>query len=63
MRINRKKLVLAMMDKDINTLQLAELAGISRVTVSSVRCGKSCSPDTLKRISKALGVEPEEIIE
>lgn len=63
MRIDRKKLVLAMMDKDINTIQLAELTGLSRVTISGIRCGKSCSCDTLKRVSKALELEPKEIIE
>lgn len=63
MRIDRKKLVIAMMDRDYNINQLAELAGMSRVTVSSVKCGKSCSPDTVKRISKALGIKPEQIIE
>lgn len=63
MRINRKKLVLAMMDKDVNTIQLAELTGLSRVTISGIRCGKSCSGDTLKRVAKALKVEPEEIME
>lgn len=63
MRIDRKKLVLVMMDKDVNTIQLAEAAGLSRATISGVKCGKSCSLETLKRISKALGVDPEEIIE
>lgn len=63
MRIDRKKLVLAMMNRNMNTNQLAELTGLSRATISSIRCGKSCAKGTLGRISKALEVEPEEIIE
>ena len=63
MRIDRKKLIVAMMDKNINTIQLAEKAGVSRATVSGIRCGKSCAHDTLKRICKALEVEPDKIIE
>lgn len=63
MRVNRKKLVIAMLDKDINAIQLAEASNLSRITISNIKCGKSCSRDTLNKISKALGVEPEEIIE
>ncbi|GLB33027.1 hypothetical protein LAD12857_49500 [Lacrimispora amygdalina] len=63
MRIDRKKLVLAMMDRDMNANQLAELTGLSRATISGIRCGKSCAKDTLGRICKALKLEQEEIIE
>lgn len=63
MRINRKKLVLAMMDADMNTKQVAERAKLSRATVCSVKSGKSCSEDTALRIAAALGVEVKKIIE
>ena len=58
MRINRKKLLLAMLDQDMKVGQLVEKSGLSRCTVSAIRSGK-----TVQKISKALGVEPEEIIE
>jgi len=61
-RVDRKKLVIAMMDRDMNTIQLAELTGLSRATISGIRCGKSCAKDTLDRINKALGVDVTEIL-
>ncbi|MFR3728391.1 helix-turn-helix domain-containing protein [Lacrimispora sp.] len=63
MRIDRKKLVIAMMDRDMNANQLAELTGLSRATISGIRCGKSCAKDTLVRICGALKLEQEEIVE
>lgn len=63
MRINRKKLVLAMMDANLNTKQLAEKIKVSRVTVSSVKSGKSCSEDTAIRIAAGLGVPLEKLLE
>lgn len=63
MRIDRKKLVLTMMDKNQNVLQLAEKSGVSRVTISGVKCGKSCSKTTAEKIAKALNVPVENLIE
>lgn len=63
MRIDRKKLVCAMMDEDLNSKQLAEKAGVSRATVCSVKNGKSCSYDTASRIANAMGVDLTKIIE
>lgn len=63
MRINRKKLLLAMLDQDIKVGQLVEKSGLSRCTVSAVRSGKSCNMDTVRKLAHALEVEPEEIIE
>lgn len=63
MRIDRKKLVVAMLDKNQTTLQLAEKSGVSRVTISGVRCGKSCSKSTAEKIAKALNVPVENLIE
>lgn len=63
MRIDRRKLVLAMLDRNQNVLQLAEKSGVSRVTISSVKCGKSCSKTTAEKIAKALNVPVTDIIE
>lgn len=62
MRIDRVKLIAEMAKRDITSIRLAEKAGISRVTVSSVRCGKACAPDTAGKIAAALGVTVESII-
>lgn len=63
MRIDRKKLIMAMLDSNQNALQLAEKSGVSRVTISGVKCGKSCSKSTAEKLAKALNVPVEQLIE
>ncbi len=63
MRVDRKKLVCAMMDADLNTKQLAEKAGVSRATTCSIKNGKSCNYDTAVKLAKALEVDVTELIE
>ena len=63
MRIDRKKLVMAMLDCNLNQKQLAELAGISRATVNGVKNGRSCSQYTGESIAKALKLPIEKLIE
>lgn len=63
MRINRKKLIIAMLDNDQTVIQLAKASGVSRVTISNVKCGKSCSSATAEKIAKALNVPVSDIIE
>lgn len=63
MRIDRVKLVAEMARQDMSVKRLAELSGISRVTVSAVRKGKTCSEETAARLVKALNVETAEIEE
>ena len=48
--------------QDITSIRLAEKAGVSRVTVSAVRCGKACAPATAGKIAAALGVLVESIV-
>ncbi len=63
MRINRKKLIIAMLDNDQTIVQLAKASGVSRVTISNIKCGKSCSNTTAEKIAKALNVSVSDIIE
>lgn len=63
MRIDRKKLVCAMMDADLNTKQLAEKAGVSRATACSIKNGRSCNYDTAVKLANVLGVPVEKLIE
>lgn len=63
MKLNRNKVSLLMAKQLINQMAIADKAGISRQTMSAVMNGRNCRPELLGRISKALGVEPEEIIE
>ena len=63
MRISKTKVSLLMAKHLINQLTLADKAGVSRQTLSAVMNGRNCRPELLGKIRKALGVEPEEIIE
>lgn len=55
MRIDRVEFAAALARKDLTVKQLAELSGISRVTISSVKSGKSCSKDTANKLARVLG--------
>ena len=55
MRIDRIKFAAAMARADLNGLQLAEKAGVSRGTITAVRTGKSCSKDTAMKLASVLG--------
>lgn len=63
MRINRIKLVTELARRDMTQSKLAELAGVSRVTVNYIKSGKSCTDEVGHKIAKALGVDVTEIIE
>lgn len=63
MKLNQTRVKLIMAKLGINQTTLATMAGVSRQTISTVMNGRSCRPELLGKISKALGVEPEEIIE
>lgn len=63
MRIDRIKLITEMARQDVTSIQLAERAGVSRVTVSALRCGKTCTAETAGKIARALGVDVTEIVE
>lgn len=63
MRINRVKFAAAMARKDINCNKLAELTGLSRNTVTAVKTGKSCSPQTAYKLAAVLGRDIIEVIQ
>lgn len=55
MRINRERFAAALVRLDLNGNQLAEKAGVSRGTVTAVRTGKSCAPETARKLAAVLG--------
>lgn len=57
MRINRVDFAAALARADINVKQLAELSGVSRVTITAVKSGKSCSKSTADKLAAVLGRE------
>lgn len=63
MRIDRVKLVLELTKRDMTQKTLSELSGVSRMTINSIKGGKSCSEETGKKIATALQVPIEKLLE
>ena len=57
MRISRERFAAAMARLDITGNGLAELAGVSRGTVTAVKSGKSCSAQTANKLAAIVGHE------
>lgn len=62
-KANRNKLELAMARACMESRDLPVAAGLPRPTAQNLIVGKSVRPATLGRVAKALGVDPEEIVE
>ena len=63
MRVDRYKLSLELMKRDMTQKQLADMCGLSRATINGVSCGRSCSGKTGYKIAQALGVELNNLLE
>lgn len=62
MRIDRVKLITEMARQEIKVAELAENADVSRVTVTAMRGGKSCSRNSALHVARALGVDLSELL-
>lgn len=63
MRIDRIKLVTEMAKRNLTQKKLSEISGVSRVSVSNIKSGKSCSEETANKIAAALGISIENLVE
>lgn len=63
MKLSNTKVSLLMAQKLYTQTELAKKAGVSRQTLSAVMNGRNCRPELLGKISRALEIEPGEIIE
>lgn len=63
MRIDRVKLIAEMARRELQVNELAERAGVSRVTITAMRGGKSCSKNSVLHVARALGMDVAEIME
>ena len=63
MRIDRIKLVTELMRQDMTQKELAQQVGISRVTINSIKNGRSCSDAVAFKIAEALGVDISKLLE
>lgn len=62
MRIDRAKFAAELTRQDMTQKRLAEISGVSRVTINYIKGGKSCSDAVGKKIADALGVKVTELI-
>lgn len=62
MRIDRIKFAAVLARVDISSQELAHRAGLSRVTISSVKSGRSCTRTTAEKIAYGLGVDISELL-
>ena len=62
-RINSRKLAIAMATAGYSFIDLATVSGVSRTSLSYINCGKSCKPQTAGKIARALNVPVEKLIE
>lgn len=63
MRIDKAKFAAELTRQDMTQKRLAELSGVSRVTISAIKSGKSCSDAVGQKLANTLGVELTEILE
>ena len=61
MKVDTKKLDRMRVFRGLTKGQLAELAGVSRATISVVFSGRFASPPTVKAIADSLGLKIEEV--
>ena len=63
MKIDRISFIVALTKSGLTGTQLAERSGVSRGTVSAIKCGKSCYEETASKLAAALGVSVNELTE
>lgn len=63
MRIDRVKLVAEMARADVNVKELSARAGVSRVTITSIRGGRCCSQRTAEKLAAGLGIQLTSLLE
>lgn len=63
MKVNKKKLEIAMARACMNIADIVVIAKMQRPTVNNVITGREVRPATLGKVARALGVDITEIIE
>lgn len=63
MRIDVKKLLLALGEQQMSVNELAQKSAVSRTTIAAIKAGKTCRPEIAGRIAKAINKPLVELIE
>ncbi len=61
MRLDRVKLIAEMARQDMTVIKLSEKSGVSRVTITGIRGGKTCSKNTAEKLAHSLGVSIQDL--
>ena len=61
MRISTQKLEMLMIEKGLTLCKLAELTGISRQSLATIRKRQTCQVGTAAKLCAGLGCTPKEI--
>ena len=61
MRIYRVKLIAELARQDLTVIELSEKSGVSRVTITGIRGGKTCSKNTAEKLALSLGVSIQDL--
>lgn len=62
-KVDRISFVVALAKSGLTGKQLAERSGVARGTISAVKCGKTCSEETISKLAAGLGVSVSELTE
>lgn len=63
MRIDKVKFATELARADVSVKELATRTGVSRVTISAIKSGKSCANDTAKKLVAGLGVAVADLMQ
>ncbi|WP_033120986.1 helix-turn-helix transcriptional regulator [Oscillibacter sp. ER4] len=63
MRIDKVKFATELARADVSVKELAIRTGVSRVTISAIKSGKSCANDTAKKLAAGLGVAVADLVQ
>ena len=62
MKLTAMEVKVLLVENNLNQTELAEKAGLSRITITSLMTGKNGSAESLNKIAKALNVPVRQII-
>lgn len=62
MHLNKKTIQIEMSKQLLKQQDLADKAGVSRQALSYAMNGRSCRPEFIGKIARALEIEPDKII-
>ena len=62
MQIDRFLFASLMLKRGLTGKALAELSGVTRGTISAIKCGKSCSEPTASKLAAALDVPLSKLV-